>query len=422
MTIEQLTRFLENSPTAWHAVDEAKEMLSKEGFKELFEHESWKLESGGKYFVVRNGSSLAAFTLPTKKPKTLRIAASHTDSPALKLKPNSEFVVGNMTMLGVEIYGSPLLTSWFNRDLGIAGRVVFLNAKGVKETALVNLIDYPVTIPQLAIHLDRSANETGPTLNKQDHLSALACINDKKGYLEDRLHEVIKFTKILSSDLFLYPVEVPTFIGPKKEMLAGYRIDSLVSVHAALKALLAQKPDNHQIKMVVLWDNEEVGSNSCQGAGSPFLPQILERISIALELSREEQLQLLSQSLCASVDLAHGVHPNYPEKHDVNHRPLLNKGIVLKHNAQQRYATDASSATIVVEICHKHDIPLQHFVSRNDMPCGTTIGPISANLTGISTVDIGCPQLSMHSCRELTGCKDYLDMCRFLEHFLAYGD
>lgn len=416
---EQLFEFITQSPTAWHAVDEVKRSLLKQGFEELLEQESWKLKSGGKYFVTRNGSSLTAFIIPNDKLKSLRIVASHTDSPALKLKPHSEFVVGNMTMLGVEVYGSPLLTSWLNRDLGLAGRVIFLDPQGNKKTALVNVKDSPLTIPQLAIHLDRSVNESGPVLNKQDHLSAVAGLaTAKKNYLENQLSKVISFSKILSSDLFLYPLEKPSYIGYGKDLFAAYRIDSLVSVHAALQAFSNQQAHPQQMKMIVFWDNEEIGSNSCQGASSPFLPQMLERIAIGIGLSREEQLQLTSQSLCVSVDLAHATHPNYPEKHDALHRPWLNKGIVLKHNAQQRYATDAHSAAFVTEICHKHHIPLQHFVSRNDMPCGTTIGPIHANLTGMATVDIGCPQLSMHSSRELAGCQDYQDMCRFLNIFL----
>lgn len=422
--IHEFIHFVNASPTAWHAVDWIKQKLQSAGFLELKEKEKWKLEHDKGYFVIRNGSSICAFIVPSTVPQSALLIASHTDSPGFKLKPNAEFRKENMVMLGVEVYGSPLLTSWLNRDLGIAGRIVYTdNADQIKES-LICLNEHPVIIPQLAIHLDRNVNESGPLLNKQEHLSALAALeaqsDQKSSYLEKLIKKEISFRSLLCSELFLYPLEKASFLGYQQQMIAAYRIDSLGSVHAAIRALLdCKNGDQSKLKMVVLWDNEEVGSETAHGAGSPFASQVMERIGLALNASREDYLRFLSQSLCVSVDLAHALHPNYSEKHDPRHQILMNKGIVIKYNAQQRYATNAHSASFIAYLCKKHGIPFQEFVSRGDIPCGTTIGPIHASLTGIPTVDIGSAQLSMHSCREICSCQDHLDMCKLLREVFS---
>ncbi len=414
-----LMKFLDSSPTAWHAVENCTRMLKKEGFVELREESEWDLVSGEKYFITRNGSSICAFIIPSTSPKKIKIVASHTDSPALKLKPNSEFSKENMTMLGVEVYGAPLLASWLNRDLGIAGRVIYVDEIGAVKESLVNLDEQPVIIPQLAIHLDRQVNEAGLILNKQDHLSALAAVDfspmETTSYLEHLLKQKIQYRRLLGADLFLYPLEKAAYIGHQNQLIASYRIDSLASVHSTIIALSNVKEFSEDtLNLIALSDNEEVGSETTQGAGSPFLQQILERIFLSMEQSREEFLRALSQSQCLSVDLAHGLHPNHSEKHDSNHQVLLNKGIVIKSNANQRYASDAKSISSIVDICLKNEIPYQYFVSRNDIPCGSTIGPIHATKMGISTVDIGVPQLSMHSSREILACEDQLNMSKLL--------
>lgn len=424
-TIEHLLGFLDASPTAWHAVANCVQELMEEGFSELKEGEQWQLKPKGRHFVIRNGSSICAFVLPKRLPKSLQIVASHTDSPGFKLKPNAEFSKENMLMLGLEIYGAPLLTSWLNRDLGIAGRVVFLDKHGKTRETRVQLENIPVVIPQLAIHLDRNVNENGLILNKQEHLAALVSTKEhgkkeKHSFLERALkHSVKDFNELLSYDLFLYPLDKARLLGEEQDLIAGYRIDSLASVHAALKGFLhALEPAEDKIKVIVFWDNEEIGSHTAQGANSPFLPQIIERITLALNLSREDYFRILSQSLCASVDLGHALHPNYSDKHDPRHVALLNKGIAVKTNAQQRYATDAHSAAAIMAICKKHKIPVQKYVTRGDIPCGTTVGPLHANLTGIPTADIGCTQLSMHSCRELMGAHDQLSLLNLIKFFL----
>lgn len=422
--IPDLLSFLDASPTAWHAVETAVERLKHAGFHELKEEESWTIQPGGQYFVIRNGSSLCAFTVPQKNVDSVTILASHTDSPALKLKPYPEIRKQNMILFGVEVYGSPLLSSWLNRDLGLAGRVVYRDKKDQLKTSLVTLDRHPLVIPQLAIHLDRDVNDKGLILNKQDHLSALAAIEQDNAspYLERLLKEVLPLKTLSRFELFLYPLEKARLIGWDKQLISSYRIDSLGSVHAALTAFLqVNKKKTDHINMVIFWDNEEIGSSTSQGAGSPFLPETLERITLALKKSREDYFRLLRRSLCVSVDLAHAWHPNYPEKHDPQHQPLMGKGVVLKTNAQQRYASDSHSFALLDDMAKKANIPLQIFVNRNDIGAGSTIGPIQATLTGIPTVDIGSGQLSMHSCRELTSCQDHVSMIDLLTTILKEG-
>lgn len=416
--IPDLLSFLDAAPTAWHAVAVTVKKLKEQGFQELKEEDAWKLEPGGRYFVIRNGSSLCAFTLPRGNADSVTILASHTDSPSLKLKPHPEIRKQNMILFGVEVYGSPLLSSWLNRDLGLAGRVVYQDDEDHIRESLVTLDKHPLVIPQLAIHLDREINDKGLILNKQEHLSALAAIdqdNPPIPYLEKLLKEMIPLKTLSSFELFLYPLEKARLIGWDKEMISSYRIDSLGSVHAALTAFLkVEENKQDHINMIIFWDNEEVGSSTSQGAGSPFLPETVERITLALKKTREDYFRLLRRSFCVSIDLAHAWHPNYPEKHDAQHQPLMGKGIVLKTNAQQKYASDSRSFAIVDIMAKKAKIPLQTFVNRNDMGAGSTIGPILATLTGIPTVDIGSCQLSMHSSRELTSCQDHLAMVDLL--------
>lgn len=424
--IHDLIVFLDSSPTAWHAVENAKNQLLAANFISLSESQAWDIQPEQAYMITRNGSSLCAFITPKHFPKRLRLLASHTDSPALKLKPQPEIRKHQTILLGVEVYGAPLLSSWLNRDLGIAGRILYQDETGKFKESLVQLDSYPVVIPQLAIHLDRDVNEKGLLLNKQEHLNALAGLESsfdrhasQVPFLESILSEKIDFKQLISHDLMLYPLEKSRLSGYKNSLLSAYRIDSLASVHACLTALLNDAtPLNDEIKMVLFWDNEEIGSQTAQGANSPFFTQILERIVAAFKGSREDYFCAINRSTCISVDLAHALHPNHAEKHDPNHQPILGQGVVLKSNAQQRYATSARSALPIHAIASLKAIPLQTFTSRNDIPCGTTIGPLQAVQTGMPTVDIGCAQLSMHSCRELMSVQDHIDMCHLLSELL----
>lgn len=418
--IQDLIQFIDASPTAWHAVAKMRQLLEPEGFIELSEQDAWDIEPSKRYFVIRNGSSLCAFVTPNRLPKRLRLIASHTDSPSFKLKPQPEIRKHRGILLGTEVYGSPLITSWLNRDLGIAGRVLYTDLQGAIKESLVCLDRHPVIIPQLAIHLDREVNEKGLILNKQEHLYALAGLEsnypEKIPFLHSLLKEVIRFKEIMAHELFLYPLEKAQIIGYGDALLSAYRIDSLSSVHAALTALIHQSdPLDDELKMAIFWDNEEVGSQTAQGAQSPFFTQILERILNGFKGTREDYFCLINRSTCISIDLAHALHPNYGEKHDPHHQPILGQGIIIKNNAQQRYATSARSSLPIKMIAALKQIPLQHFVGRNDMPCGTTIGPLQASQTGMATMDIGCGQLSMHSCRELMACQDHIDMTLLLE-------
>lgn len=416
---EDFIDFLKNSPTAYHAAEEAAKRLRAKGFFELSEKEAWHLRPASRYFVKRRGSSLFAFVTPEKAPLSALVAAAHSDSPALKVKPRGEWQKENMAMIDVEVYGGPLLNSWLNRELGIAGTAVGKMSSGeLIERSII--LDLAVTIPQLAIHLDKQVNESGLLLNKQSHLSAIAALDSKGGSpLEKALREKLPGCKeILAFDLFLYPLEEPKLLGENRELIACYRYDNLGSAHAALTGLLSEcSPESDVLKVVAVWDHEEVGSHSTKGAASPFFKDTFRRIMLQLSEKEEEIYRAINSSICLSIDQAHALHPNYPEKHDSRHAPLLGKGVAIKQNAQQRYATTALGAATVKKLCAENEIPYQEFVSRGDMPCGSTIGPLHATATGMETVDIGTPQLSMHSARELSAVSDHLAMVRLVEAF-----
>lgn len=423
--LADLKVFLETAPTSWHATQEIGNRLAMHNFLPLESTDKWKLKPGGHYFTTKGGS-LCAFSLPKKKPKQTLIFASHTDSCALKLKPLPSHFEQNMTSFGVEVYGSPLLSSWLNRDLILAGRVIVLNKHQEPEEHLVILDDATFMIPQIAIHLDRDVNEKGVILNKQEHLCPLVSVSseekDSLSVLEKLLRHQLSFQQLLSFELFLVPQEPARFMGLNNEMLASYRIDNLLSAHASLTALVSCKnPSLDQLQMALFWDHEEVGSHSLEGAGSCFLQDIWKRIAYHLALDVETLIRMKNNSLCLSMDMAHALNPNYINKHDPHHQPLLNKGIVIKYNANQKYASNAISAAPIIHACHHLNLPYQSFVSRSDLSCGSTIGPIMAANLGIHTIDIGCPQLSMHSTREIIACQDYLDLLHLLSYLVQEG-
>jgi aspartyl aminopeptidase len=415
--VEDFKTFLEASPTSWHAAREAANRFALHDFTPLNENEKWELEGGNSYFVQRGGA-LAAFTLPKQHPSKAFIVAAHTDSPALKLKPHPEFSKENMTLFGTEVYGGPLLSSWLNRDLAISGRVFVTNALGEVEERLVYIDDAPLIIPQLAIHLDRDVNEKGLLLNKQQHLSPLVSI--EKGDLESLLRRHLSFHTLLAFDLLLVPMEQSRFIGAHGELLASYRIDNLTSVHAATVALCRTSAiPTEALKIAIFWDHEEIGSCSSDGALSPFLNDLLVRIGHGLKLSHEDLFILKSRSFCISSDMAHALNPNYVDKHDPQHSPLMGKGIVLKYNANHKYATNGSTAATLINMCQKLNLSYQSFAPRSDIPSGSTLGPFIEQKLGIPTVDIGVPQLSMHSAREIIAWQDYVDLTELLTHFLG---
>lgn len=420
--LSDLKAFLDASHTPWHAVNEMGNRLALCDFHPLDEEESWSLKPGQSYFVARGGA-LCAFCLPKKKAQKALLLASHTDSPGLKLKPCPTFQTENYLQLNTEVYGAPLLSSWLNRDLVLAGRVIVTLEDGSQAEKLIHLDDAIAFIPQLAIHLDKEVNDKGLVLNKQEHLHPILGLLDStttpKAAFETLLRRHLSFRTLLAFELFLVPSEPARFIGWNNELLTSYHLDNLISAHAALTALgSSREAGEHRIQMALFLDHEEIGSASREGADSILLNDLLGRIGYHLSLNLEEQMVLKNRSLCLSIDVAHALNPNYPQKQDPHHIPLLGKGIVLKQNANQKYASSAPACAQIVQACQELNLPCQQYASRSDLPSGSTVGPLIASQTGITTVDIGCPQLSMHSAREAVATKDYLDLVHLLTHLL----
>ncbi len=420
--LDDFISFLNHTPSPWHVVEECSKRLESAGFTALHPKESWSIQPGSKHYVVHEGGAISAWITPQKKPVGVDLIAAHTDSPTFRIKPNSEYLQSGMAMVGLEVYGAPLLSSWLNRELGIAGRLFVEEPSGEISRLLIASEDNPLIIPQLAIHLDREVNEKGLLLNRQDHLPALAALNweeNKELPIQNLLKQAVSEKPILGSDLFVYPLETAKWVGYQHQMISSSRLDNLCSVHAALTALIETKVSDERIKMALFWNHEEVGSNTAPGAASPFFLHLLERLLLALDASRDHFLKVLQQSIALSIDVAHALHPNYTEKHEPRHQALLGKGVVLKYSAQQRYATDGYTEALLQSLCRRKKLmPLQKIISRGDIPSGSTIGPIHASTTGMATVDIGIPQLSMHACRELISAEDQITLTDLLQSFL----
>ena len=415
--IEDFRSFLDSSPTPWHCVRQLGNRLSLKDFLPLEENLAWDLQKEKKYFVTRGGS-LGAFCLPKTAPSKLVLMAAHTDSPGLKVKPCPDVHQNQMNLLEVEVYGGPILHSWLNRDLALAGRIFFTNKKNEIKEQIIFLDDIPMIIPELAIHLQRDVNEKGPLVNQQKHLMPLFCLNSPNPLsLESLLRRFFSFDALLSFDLFLVPLDSSRFIGLHSEMISSYRIDNLTSVHAAACAI-ATYEESSVLPLAIFFDHEEIGSLSWEGASSSFLADILTRIKTFYNLSEEEFLILKRNSLCLSLDMAHALNPMHTEKHDPNHQILLGKGIAFKSHAGLKYASSAQTLSHGMQIAQKANLSIQKFAPRSDIPCGSTVGPFLTASTGIPTLDLGCPQLSMHSSREVLAINDYLDLVTFLTQAL----
>jgi len=421
MFIQGLLNFLKASPTPFHAVQNMAQQLSAQGFQTLKESEGWDLISGGKYVVVRNDSSLVAFIKGKQSPveRGIRLVGAHTDSPCLKVKPIPELSNKGYFQLGVEVYGGALLNPWFDRDLSLAGRISYVDKKGSLASALVDFEKPLATIPSLAIHLDREANN-GRTINAQNHLPPVLMRADGKqdfrAWLKQEISAAMpEVEKILDYELSFYDTQLPAVVGLQEEFIASARLDNLLSCYVGLQALLAANSEENSL--LVCNDHEEVGSQSASGAEGTLLKTVLERWMPEIE----ERARALDASFMISTDNAHGVHPNYPDKHDANHGPLLNEGPVIKVNASQRYASNSETQALFRHLCEQEKIPVQSFVVRSDMACGSTIGPITAAALGVKTVDVGIPQLAMHSVRELCGIKDPQYLYRVLRRYFSRG-
>lgn len=418
-TTEKLLDFIEKSPTAFQAVDEMQKRLTENGFEVLSEKEYWKLIPGGKYLVTRNNSALIAFCIPEKESRVFHIMASHSDSPSFKIKENPEIKVDNSYVkLNVEKYGGMLMAPWFDRPLSVAGRVIIRRNGGLKEK-LINIKRDLVMIPNLAIHMNREANN-GVSYNPQKDLQPLFAVGNTDRTLLEIIAEQtgVKKEDIISHDLFLYNRMPGTIWGADKEFVSSARLDDLQCAFASMEGLL--RAQNHEsIAVHCVMDNEEVGSGTKQGAASTFLKDTLLRINMGLGRTYEEYLMTLVGSFMVSADNAHALHPNYTDKTDPTNHPVLNKGIVIKFNANQKYCTDAVSAAIFKELCTKAGVPYQTFVNRSDIAGGSTLGNISNTQVPMNTVDIGLPQLAMHSPYETAGVKDTEYLVRAAEELFA---
>ena len=418
-TTEKLLDFIEKSPTAFQAVDEMQKRLTENGFEVLSEKEYWKLVPGGKYLVTRNNSALIAFCIPEKESRVFHIMASHSDSPSFKIKENPEIKVDNSYVkLNVEKYGGMLMAPWFDRPLSVAGRVIIRRNGGLKEK-LINIKRDLVMIPNLAIHMNREANN-GVSYNPQKDLQPLFAVGNTDRTLLEIIAEQtgIKKEDIISHDLFLYNRMPGTVWGADREFVSSARLDDLQCAFASMEGLL--RAQNHEsIAVHCVMDNEEVGSGTKQGAASTFLKDTLLRINMGLGRTYEEYLMTLAGSFMVSADNAHALHPNYTDKTDPTNHPVLNKGIVIKFNANQKYCTDAVSAAIFKELCTKAGVPYQAFVNRSDIAGGSTLGNISNTQVPMNTVDIGLPQLAMHSPYETAGVKDTEYLVRAAEELFA---
>lgn len=420
-----LIDFLYKSPTAYHSVKTIKERLDLNGFNEIKENNKWNLQKDGKYYVIKNDSALIAFTVGNGdiEEDGFKLIGAHTDAPGFRIKANPEIVSeGKYLKLNTEVYGGPILYTWFDRPLGIAGKVTLKGSSPLKpEVKLVNINKPVLIIPSVAIHMNRSVNE-GFNVNRQkDTLPLLGLINDKfekNGYLVKVLAEELNVdaSDILGFDLGLYEVEKGAIIGLNEELISAGRLDDMWMVYAGIQALIESK-SNKSTKVMICIDNEEIGSLTAQGANSALILNILERITLALGKDREGLHRALANSLMISADLAHAVHPNAEEKHDPTNRPVLGNGPVLKTAASGSYSTDSYNAAIFEGICNSAEVPYQKFFNRSDVRGGTTIGPITSSLLTIPVMDMGAPLLSMHSIRELASVKDNVYTIKLFTEF-----
>ena len=417
-----LGRFVQASPSPYHAVAEVVRRLEDVGFTAVEESGPWPSRPG-RYAVVRGGSVVAWSTDGGRSPTDgFRIVGAHTDSPNLRVRPRPDTGAAGLRQVGVEVYGGVLLNSWLDRDLGLSGRVAVLGPGGGPELRLVAVDEPLLRVPQLAIHLDRAVNAEGLKLDPQAHLvpvwgTGTTHEGDVARFLAERAG--VSPDAVVGWDVMLHDLTPPSLLGVDRSLLASPRIDNLLSCHAATTALAqVAEQAGAAVPVVCLFDHEEVGSDSASGAGSSLLPTVLERIAGAAGVERDGWFASLSRSACISADGAHATHPNYAGRHEPSHRVEMNSGPVLKHNANVRYATDAGGTALVVEAARSAGVELQRFVSRNDMPCGSTIGPVTAARLGIATADVGVAQLSMHSAREVCGAHDPAAFAALLSAFL----
>lgn len=419
-----LIDFVDAAPTPFHACEQAAARLREAGFTEVAESDAFPTEAGAHY-LVRAGSLVAwdtrgPYAAGLGPAAGFRVVGAHTDSPNLRVRPHADHVKVGWQMVAVEPYGGLLLNSWLDRDLGLAGRVAVRTAAGV-ESRLFHDRTPLLRVAQLAPHLDRSVKD-GLSLNEQQHMVPLWGVGDRPGDVPGYLAEQVGAAPedVLGFDVMTHPVEPSARIGRRRELIAAPRLDNLATAYAGARALIdAADGQPAQAPVLVLFDHEEIGSMSHRGAFSTLLPSVLERIVVAGGGGRDDYWRALAATVIASGDMAHATHPNYPEKHEPLHQIAMNGGPVLKINTNLRYATDSTGEAAFRLACEQAEVPMQTFVARSDMPCGSTVGPMTSALTGATTVDFGAPTLSMHSARELAGAQDQAMYAGALAAFLA---
>ncbi|WP_024929385.1 M18 family aminopeptidase [Methylophilus sp. OH31] len=422
---QALLDFIDHSPSPWHAVDTVANQLKAHGFTPLQESESWQFQAGGKYFVIRDGGSIIAFTLGQQAiaDSGFRIVGAHTDSPGLRLKPQAAYSTEGTAQLGVEVYGGPILATFTDRDLSLAGRVVIRTAEGL-DTRLVRLDQPLARLPNLAIHMNREVNEKGLALNKQTGLPLIFGHAANTAAAKQLLTETlagklaIPAEAIAGWDLALYDTQRGSFWGIEQEFIANSQLDNLASCHAALEALISNETPQ-STTICALFDHEEVGSESATGAGGSFLLDVINRICLCSGLTQEDQLRSFANSFFISADMAHAFHPNHAGSYEPCHHVHINQGPVIKTNANQRYSTNAVTAARFIQLCEQAQVPHQQYAHRTDLGCGSTIGPIMAAQLGIATVDVGNPMWAMHSIRESAGVLDHRYMIATLQQHYA---
>ena len=413
---QDLLDFIDASPSPWHAVASCETRLQAAGFSRLEEVDRWQLTSGGKHYVVRGGSSIIAFIVGSSSPAEsgLRLIGAHTDSPGLRIKPKPAEDAQGMVRLGVEVYGGPILATFADRDLSLAGRVNVRTADGF-ATRLLRFDQPLLRLPNLAIHMNREVNESGLKFNKQTELPLLLGIAQDDVKAEARFRQPIADAlkvapeDLLTWELNAYDTQKGSFWGASQEFIANSQLDNLASCHAALSALLATEQPATTC-LCAFFDHEEVGSESAAGAGGSFVADVIQRLAASATLDTEDQRRMLARSLFISADMAHAWHPNFPAAYEPCHRVTVNAGPVIKSNANQRYSTNAETAARFMALCEQAGVPCQQYAHRSDLGCGSTIGPIVAARLGIASVDVGSPMWAMHSIRESAGVLDHAYM------------
>lgn len=412
--VQELLDFIDHSPTPFHATANLVKMFAEAGFETLNETDDWQCEAGKSYVVTRNDSSVIAFKVGNDNSAGLRMTGAHTDSPCLKIKPNPHTQFKNYHQLGIEVYGGVLLHPWLDRDLSIAGRVSGVTKSGELFSTLIDFKDPIAIIPNLAIHLDRTANKER-SINPQQHLPLILSQRQDFDFDQLLLEQCGSDCKqVLDFELACYDTQPSQVVGLDGEFIASARLDNLLSSFVAAKSLIDSTSE--QTCLFVSNDHEEVGSSSTSGAQGPFLRSVIDR----LLNDPAKFTQTISRSSMISCDNAHGIHPNYADKHDGNHGPVLNGGPVIKVNNNQRYATNSISSAKFQHLCQQVDVPVQQFVMRSDLACGSTIGPITATQLGVETLDIGAPQWAMHSIRETAGSDDISYLHKALVHYYGH--